>query len=136
MYQEGIVHRLLFLILSLWASSASSADLSGHRSGIWAIESTQGMSRWVVIHNLEEAKATGIYHIEVIGRQNGDAEWEILHLVRHMAITGEALNRSVIEPLKNGAVYPESFNDAFDLWRKENDGTGGEICDASVVECM
>jgi len=136
MHQGGIVHRLLFLILSLWASSAFSADLGANGAGIWAIESTQGMSRWLVIHNLDEAKVTGIYHIEVIGRKDGDAEWQILHLVRHMAITSEALNRSVIEPLKKGAVYPESFNYAFDVWRKENDGKGGEICDASVVECM
>jgi post-segregation antitoxin (ccd killing protein) len=136
MHQGGVVHRLLFLNLSLWVSSAFSADLDVHSAGIWTIESAQGMSRWVVIHNFDEAKAAGIYHIVVIGRRDGDAEWQILHLVRHMAISGEALSRSVIEPLKKGAVYPESFNDAFDIWRKENNGAGGKVCHASVVECM
>lgn len=134
--QGGVMHRLLFLILSLWVSSAFSADLGAHSAGIWTIESTQDMSRWLVIHNLDEAKATGVYHIEVIGRRNGDAAWQILHLARHMAITEEALNGSVIEPLQRGAVYPESFNDAFGAWGKENDGKGGEICVTSVMECM
>lgn len=90
----------------------------------------------MVIHNLNEAKTTSIYHIEVIERKDGDAEWQILYLVHQMTITKETLNRSVIKPLKKGAVYPKSFNYALDIWRKKNDGAGGEVCHSSEVEYM
>ncbi len=130
------MHRLLFSTLSLWAFNAFSADLGARNAEIWSIESTQYMSRWVVIHHHDNATPTGVYHIEVVGRNNGDAAWQVVRLVHHMAITDKALSGSVMESLDKGAVYPESFNYAFSAWKKENDGKGGEICNTSVVECM
>jgi hypothetical protein len=72
----------------------------------------------------------------VIGRKHGNAAWQVEHLVRHMAITEKALKASVKTPLNKGAVYPESFNNAYSSWQKENDGKGGAICDTSLIECM
>ncbi|MCP5197139.1 MAG: DUF5086 family protein [Gammaproteobacteria bacterium] len=136
MHQGFSVHRLSCLIFGLVATGAFGADLAAHRSGIWSIESTRDMNRWLVIHNLESAKTTRVYHIEVIGRKQGNAAWQVERLVRHMAITEKALKASVKEPLKNGSVYPESFYNAFAAWQQENNGKGGSICDTSVMECM
>ncbi len=130
------MHRILWLISCLLASNAFASDLATHKAGIWAIESTENMSRRVIIHNLESAATTGVFHIEVIGRKHGNAAWQVEHLVRHMAITEKALKASVKTPLNKGAVYPESFNNAYSSWQKENDGKGGAICDTSLIECM
>ena len=94
------------------------------------------MKRWIIIHNLKEAKISDIFHIEVIGRGNGDAVWQVQHLVSHMAITGEALRKSIIKPLNRGGVYPGTYENAYSDWLKENNGTGGSICKTSVMECM
>ncbi len=102
----------------------------------WSIAGTPGMSRWIVIHDPGSAQENGVYHIEVIGRKTGDPAWHIVHLVPHMAITAQALQASVAEPLQSGAVYPESFDDAYAAWQAQNDGAGGGICTSTVVECM
>lgn len=65
-----------------------------------------------------------------------DPAWRIVHLVPHMAITKQALRASVVEPLESGAVYPESFDDAYHAWQAQNDGAGGSICTSTVVDCM
>ncbi len=122
--------------LSLWSLTVAANDLTSHPVGIWSIDPTPEMQRWVVIHHREQAKTTGIYHIEVIGRKPGDATWQVIRLVRHMAITEAALQASVREPLNRGAVYPESFNEAYAEWQRENEGQGGTVCRLSVVECL
>lgn len=109
-------------------------DLASH--GIWSIAEIPGMSRWIVIHDAETSKTTGLYHIEVIGRRDGDPAWRIIHLVPHMAITREALLESILEPLHSGAVYPEVFDDAYTAWQARNDGAGGSVCSSTVLECM
>ena len=111
-------------------------DIASNTTGIWSIAPAETMRRWVVIHNLQEAKVSGIYHLEVIGRKNGDAAWQIKHLVPHMAITKEALEKSIIKPLNKGGVYPETYENAYSKWVKENNGKGGVICKTSILECM
>lgn len=113
--------------------AASPADLFAHPAGIWALPDTQTHNRWVVIHNLKGAKASGVFHIEVIARKKGAPKWSITRLCPHMAITGEALARSVTQPRSSGAVYPEAFDDAYGAWKE-----GGQkpICSQSVIECL
>jgi len=111
-------------------------DLASNSNGIWSIEALPGMNRWIVIHDPGSAKANGVYHIEVVGRKTGDPAWQIVRLVPHMAISEQALGASVGEPLKSGAVYPESFDDAYAAWQAQNDGAGGSVCTRTVVECM
>lgn len=124
---------LLFL-MSVSATAAES--LETHTAGIWAIEPIAGLDRWLVIHNLEESLASGIYHIEVLARPTGEPAWRVDRIAPHMAISAEALQRSIVSPRDKGAVYPESFNDAFRAWQAENSGEGGQICTTSVQECL
>jgi hypothetical protein len=116
--------------------SAPGQELAAHAAGIWSIGDTPGMKRWIVIHDRDAAKTTGVYHIEVIGRKSGDPAWQIVRLVPHMAITEKALLESILEPLDTGAVYPESFDDAYASWQLQNDGAGGSVCEQSVTQCM
>lgn len=115
---------------------AAGQDLEANRAGIWSIAGAPGMDRWIVIHDPESSKSTGVYHIEVVGRKTGDPSWQVVHIVPHMAITEQALRDSVIEPLVSGAVYPESFDDAYAAWLASNGGAGGEVCTRTVIECM
>ena len=89
-----------------------------------------------MIHNLKEARETGVYHIEVLARGIDDPVWKIEHVAAHMAITESALAASVLAPLNKGAVYPEIFDDAFMDWQKQNAGKGGAICASTIAECM
>ncbi|KAF0814972.1 hypothetical protein IGB42_00048 [Andreprevotia sp. IGB-42] len=88
------------------------------------------------LHDLARSGHTGIYHLEVLGLRRGDPAWKVRHLVDHMAITEEALLRSIIKPLKRGGVYPESFHWAYQAWQALNHGAGGDICQSNVLQCM
>ena len=114
----------------------ADVNLDNHSAGIWSIAGTPKQNRWLIIHNLNEAKNTGVYHIEVIGRGKKAPVWQIEHIANHVAITKTALSVSVVKPLKKGGVYPESFESAFAVWKKENSGKGGTICTTSVLECL
>ena len=132
------MNRFFYLIfgVSIFGFFASGIVIAEYRNTIWSIQATQNIKRWIVIHNLEDAAVSGIYHIEVLGRKNGDAVWQIKRLVDHMAITEKALNASIKKPLKRGAVYPETFNNTYTAWQQENGGTGRVICDTSILDCM
>ncbi|MCK7510905.1 MAG: DUF5086 domain-containing protein [Desulfobacterales bacterium] len=94
------------------------------------------LSRWIVIHNLDEARGSEIFHIEVIGREKGEAILGRQRIRPHMAVTLEALKRSVIKPLQTGAVYPEPFDDAHAAWEKDFDAGKKDVCDTSILECV
>ena len=127
---------LLLAVAFLPVRGDAGPDLFSHNPGIWQIEGTPGQRRWLIIHNLAEARATGIFHIEIIGRRNGQPAWSIVHICDHMAITQAALERSVIRPLDNGAVYPENFEAALARWKKEADQGRQRICTTSVSDCL
>lgn len=111
-------------------------DLQRHKPGLWAIEGTNKLNRWIIIHNLAEAEMTGIYHIEVIGRGVNDPVWKIQHLAGHMAISATALAASVLKPLTQGDVYPETFEQAYRVWLRQNQDRGGPVCEQSVLACL
>jgi len=118
------------------AYAVDEAAIFSHKPGIWAIEGKGTLARWVVIHNLPEAKDTGVFHIEVVGRVKGKPSWDIKRICSHMAITKDALKRSVTKPLNKGAVYPEAFDDAYAGWKKDAEAGKKTICDRSVPECL
>ena len=128
----------LSIILLFYGQSVFCAevDLFQHENGIWSIQGTEEKNSWVIIHNLKEAKDTGVFHIEVIARKVDDPAWKIEHVVKHMAITKSALSASVLKPLDKGAVYPETFDTAFEEWCKQNSGKGGSVCTSSITDCM
>ena len=127
--------KFLWLLILLFCH-AVYADDKPITQTIWSLENTAKQNRWLIIHHLDDGNKTGIYHIEVIGKNKKDPAWKIQHLANHIAITKSALLASMIKPLSKGDVYPESFNDALSKWQKENEGKGGAICNTSVLDCM
>jgi hypothetical protein len=130
---------ILILFMGFFACEAYAVDetaIFSHKPGIWAIEGKGTLARWVVIHNLNEAKSTGVFHLEVIGHEKGRPSWDIRRICSHMAVTKDALKRSVTKPLNKGAVYPEAFDDAYAKWKKDAEAGQKVLCDRSVLECL
>lgn len=125
----------LIAILVCSVAFADEVNFSTHEKGIWSLAEVGEMERWIVIHNLAEALETGIFHIDVIGRNAGEPEWSIFRLSNHIAITSVALSESVIEPLNKGAVYPESFQEAYSEWLKASP-EDQFICRTTVSQCI
>ena len=126
-----------FAAVAVLGTLAQKPDLFANPSGLWSLQAVADTERWVEIHNLDEAKASGLFHIEVLGRRRRDPVWRIQHLAPHLAITRAALERSVGKPLKTGAVYPESFDSAYQVWlADERAGKHPLVCDSSVDECL
>lgn len=126
----------LVAVLAGGSTAAPVPDLQAHRAGMWEIAAPRGESRWIVIHGLDDAGRTGVYHVEVLSRRAGAPAWDVQRVRRHMAVTKAALERSVVRPLTRGAVYPEPFDSAYAAWRAENAGEGGAVCATSVAECL
>lgn len=128
---------LLFLVPEPFRVAGDAGpDIFRHSTGIWEVRETAGQKRWLIIHNLKEAETSGLFHIEIIGRDKGQPVWSIVHIRNHMAITLDALKRSVIRPLKSGAVYPESFNTAYAHWKKEAEQGRQAICATTITDCL
>jgi Domain of unknown function (DUF5086) len=130
----GMVSLGLALLVS-HVYALEDAALFHHSAGLWQLTATKQLNRWIEIHNLAEAETTGIFHVEVIGREKGKPAWAIQTLCKHMAITLAALKRSVIRPLKSGAVYPESFQYAYEAWKHDAESQR-YVCDRSVLACL
>lgn len=126
---------LVALAASVHARAVDEAALFAHEAGLWQIAAKGAQKRWIEIHNLDEAKQSGVFHIEVLGRTPGKARSAVEHVRGHMAITRAALLRSVLKPLKTGSVYPESFDSAHARWLAlpEAERT---ICDRTIVACL
>jgi hypothetical protein len=136
---KGIMPVMLMLFMGAFVCEAYAVDeaaIFSHKPGIWAMKGKGTLDRWIVIHNLTEAKDTGIFHIEVIGHVKGRPSWDIKRICNHMAITKDALKRSVTKPVNKGAVYPEAFDDAYAKWKKEAEAGQKVVCDRSVLECL
>ena len=118
------------------AEGVTTADILGHKAGIWALEPVGSARRWVVIHNLAGADEHTVLHIEVLAQDRGAPAWRIDHLAAHMAITVEALRRSVRKPLQHGAVYPESFEQGFSQWTVQHDAGQALTCTTSIDRCL
>jgi hypothetical protein len=104
--------RLLASALLAFAAAEQTPDLFENRSGIWALSPDGDHLRWVEIHDLDEARRSGVFHVEVLARRSADPAWKVDHVVPHLAVTAAALRRSVRGPLARGGVYPEAFDTA------------------------
>ncbi|MCK7512026.1 MAG: DUF5086 domain-containing protein [Desulfobacterales bacterium] len=104
---------MLMLFLGAFACEAYAVDRSGHlqpQAGHLGHTREGALDRWIVIHNLAEAKDTGIFHIEVIGHVKGrPMPGTSSACCNHMAITKHALKGSVTKAMNKGAVYPGSL---------------------------
>src|ERR1700684_4700185 len=103
----------IIVVLACLFSQTSGAYWSGKISSpLWSIGAPSGSVRWLEIHNLDTAKADGLYQVEVLERRSIDPPWKFKSLAHHMAVTEEALRASAIAPFKRGSVYPETFDGA------------------------
>lgn len=129
--------RAVAAALTLLSGTALSSEWSraiDHE--IWKLSSQAGTHRWLIIHSKEQKDALPLYHVEVLERKSGEKPWHFKRLAAHMAITEEALKRSVIKPLDKGAVYPESYEAAYAEWKKINAQGVAAVCRTSVNECL
>ncbi len=104
--------------------------------GTWMIRGTPEQSRWVEVHQIEQWNGTQLFHVELLGHKTGDPSWQVIHLVRHMAITEQALRRSVLRKSRERSVYPETFDGAYAVWKSRFANGQAAICETSVEDCM
>jgi hypothetical protein len=119
-----------------FAEGVSTADILHHQNGLWSLEPTKSNRRWVVIHNLQGAGEDTVLHIKALARKKDAPVWQVDHLATHMAITMNALCHSVRQPLTRGAVYPESFDNAFRLWMDKSRGSRAPVCTTTIDRCL
>ena len=124
-------------ILACFFSQTSGAYWSGKiTSALWSIGAPSGSVRWLEIHNLDSAKADGLYHIGVFERRSIDPPWKFKSLANHMAVTEEALRASVIAPFKRGSVHTESYDDALEKWKVAEANHHAFTCKTTVIACL
>jgi hypothetical protein len=131
------MNRLVAVLALMLVASRPPHNLLAHRPGLWSIEPTPTLIRWIEIHHLDDAARSGIFHVEVLARVRGEPASKVQHVAPHLAITTAALQRSVLGPLTRGSVYPETFDGAYAAWKKARDAGGpAPICESSVLECL
>ena len=102
----------------------------------WLIPGAPGKITWIEIHNPTEAPVSGIAHIEVLTRKKGAHGGEIERVCPHLAITTEALCRSVTRPYKTLGLYPESYFSAYREWQAAEKQRTAPICSSSIQEFL
>jgi hypothetical protein len=107
--------------------------LRAHAPGIWSLAPADGWRRWVVIHDLGSRE---VLHVEILAAEPAAPAWRVKHLADHMAVTLEALLRSVRAPLERGAVYPESFDEALRRWRSAQAAEAAPVCRTTIDRCL
>ena len=133
----GIAQRISVGLFILFITAAAAAEWRGDIDrDIWSLPSSPGVHRWLVIHDRQGEGATRVYHVEVLERKAGEKPWQVTHRAPHMAVTEDALRRSVVKPLEKGAVYPETFDSAYAEWKRTNARNPAPVCGTSVPDCM
>lgn len=125
---------LLALVLASPAALAVSLqDVLTDEYGVWSIPADGKIKRWIVIHNLDDARQSQLFHIEILGLKKGQEPWQVMRLQNHMAITADALIKNLIAPKPKGKVYPEAFDNAYDKWLISSPQN---ICQTSILDCL
>jgi hypothetical protein len=114
----------------------AALPLDVYSTNYWEIAGSAEKMTWVEIHNRQEAKSTGIAHIEVLARRRSDPVWEVQHVCFHMAITTDALRRSVLRPVQVKSVYPETYEAAFARWKLAAQEGSPMICTTSIEDYL
>ena len=102
----------------------------------WEIPGPANQITWVEIHNSKEAKASGIAHLSVLTRKKGAPRWALVRVRNHIAITTEALQRSVTRPLKTRGAYPERYYEALHRWQDDQKSGKAIVCSTSIEELL
>ena len=113
---------------------AAAPDL--YSTDCWEIEGAPGRITWVEIHNRAEAPSTGVAHVSILTRKKGAPASEVEWLVPYIAITTEALQRSVLRPFKTRSVYPERYLEAYKRWQADEQSGTAAICSNSLQDAL
>ena len=65
---------LLLASVLAGAAAAGEPDVPGDHD-VWELSRTDTTTRWLVVHNLAEGKQSGLFHVEILERRNGDPAW-------------------------------------------------------------
>jgi hypothetical protein len=117
-----------------FASAAPRSDI--YSADYWEIPGPPANVTWVEIHHREEARNSGNAHISIIARKRGAPVWEIQRVCDHLAITKDALTRSVTRSLKIRGAYPERFFEAYARWREDEKKGTALICSISIGDFL
>ncbi len=125
---------IAMLIMLPGSNIAGEPDL--YSTICWEIAGPSDKITWIEIHNGKEAQSDGIAHVSVHARKKGDPIWELQWICPHIAITTEALKRSVLRPLKTRGAYPERYDAAYAKWKDDAKTGQAATCTTSVQEYL
>ncbi|PYI91555.1 MAG: hypothetical protein DME97_13065 [Verrucomicrobia bacterium] len=118
--------RILILITLVTVGELAAEQIPLSSAKNWEVRGAAGKITWVELHNIDPSDSA-VIHVEVLSRKKTDDPSEVKHLQAHVAITVEALQRSVVRPLRDKrGVYPESFDYGYKHW-KEEDAAGKRV---------
>jgi hypothetical protein len=121
------------LIFALSATSLLAEQPSLQSAKNWEVRGAQDRITWVELHEIDPADPS-VIHGEILSRKKGDDPSDVHHVRAHLAITLEALQRSVVRPLRDKrGVYPESFDYGYKAWRES---ANHDVCRTTVSECV
>ena len=122
---------LLILMLVACVGHAEQPALRSVKN--WQVRGKPGKITWVELHDIDPDNPS-IIHVEILSRKKTDKTWHIDHLQPHVAITLDALQRSVVRPLRDKrGVYPESFDFGYKAWKES---AKRDVCRTSLYECV
>jgi hypothetical protein len=125
--------RRVILIFALPAMLLRAEQPSLQSVKNWEVRGPRDRITWVELHDIDPADPS-VIHVEILSRKKGDDPWELRHVRAHLAITLEALQRSVLRPLRDRhGVYPESFDFGYKAWRES---ANHDICRTTLSECV
>lgn len=122
-----------FVLLAFLPFPARAEYFGEIKKKIWTLEAPNGYTRWLILRTQVKDKNGDLYHVEILERKDGDPEWKFERLAAHMALTENALRWSIGMPLSKGDVYPESFDDAYAIWKESRNPP---ICSTNVEDCL
>ena len=132
----GHMKNLLILIAVLcipFITMHADSQPDIYSTAFWLVPGSPGKITWIEIRNIEEAKTTGIAHVWVLARKKGYFE----SVCDHIAITTEALRRSVIRPCKPfSPLYPERYEQSLRNWESDEKQGKAIICTTSIVDYL
>lgn len=120
----------------LLSTAALAAWTNPITSPIWRLPAPPGTFRWLEIHNLDEAQATGIFHVQVLERSANSPPAEFRSLADHIAITTAGIRASITGVASEKAVYPGTFDAAYRAWQKLEARGQAPLCNLEVAKCL
>ncbi len=130
------MNRFILLCFSFlfFALPAAQAEYFGKiDKKIWSLDAPNGFTRWLILREQAKGQHGDLYHVEVLELKDGAKPWEFKRLEAHMALTENALRWSIGRAMSKGDVYPETFDNAYAMWKEERKPP---ICKTNISDCL